>query len=233
MRTMESGDAERLETVARAVSDKLSGRFEDQAARLDQDFARQSERIEQRLTAADDRHAIALEKLGGEIARISDRLSERISKSERRSAQALEDIGRRLAESSDRIEQRYDRASGELAERMRMSEERTARLLAEARDSMEARAPTAVRDMPLDSPEPALGGAIERPMGDWRAAAFGFRRVIFDRPNMPIGESLGERLQARVSTICGSYSTCGGEEDSCVGAEADVDGSMDAPAEPA
>ena len=172
MRTMESGDAERLETVARAVSDKLSGRFEDQAARLDQDFARQSERIEQRLTAADDRHAIALEKLGGEIARISDRLSERISQSERRSAQALEDIGRRLAESSDRIEQRYDRASGELAERMRMSEERTARLLAEARDSMEARAPTAVRDMPLDSPEPALGGAIERPMGDWRAAAF-------------------------------------------------------------
>lgn len=172
MQTMESGDAERVETVARAVSDKLSARFADQAARLDQDFARQSERIEQRLTAADDRHAMALEKLGGEIARISDRLSERISQSERRSAQALEDIGRRLAESSDRIEQRHDRASGELAERMRMSEERTARLLAEARGSMEARAPTAVRDVPLESPEPAFHAVAERAQPDWRAAAF-------------------------------------------------------------
>jgi localization factor PodJL len=172
MQTMETGDAERVETVARAVSDKLSARFADQAARLDQDFARQSERIDQRLTAADDRHAIALEKLGGEIARISDRLSERISQSERRSAQALEDIGRRLAESSDRIEQRHDRASGELAERMRMSEERTARLLAEARGSMEARAPTAVRDVPLESPEPAFHAVAERAQPDWRAAAF-------------------------------------------------------------
>ena len=172
MQTMETGDAERIDTVARAVSDKLSVRFADQAARLHQDFARQSERIEQRLTAADDRHAMALEKLGGEIARISDRLSERISQSERRSAQALEDIGRRLAESSDRIEQRYDRASGELAERMRMSEERTARLLAEARENMQARSPTAIRDVPLESPEPAFHAVAERAQPDWRAAAF-------------------------------------------------------------
>ena len=165
MRAMESGDAERTETVARAVSANLSKRFEDQAARLDQDFARQSERIEQRLTAADDRHALALEKLGGEIARISDRLSERIAQSERRSAQALEDIGRRLAESSERIEQRYDRASGELAERMRLSEERTARLLAEARDSMATRAPSRDRAATERFPE-------ERVQADWRAAAF-------------------------------------------------------------
>jgi len=165
MRAMEGGDAERTETVARAVSAGLSKRFEDQAARLDHDFARQSERIEQRLTAADDRHALALEKLGGEIARISDRLSERITQSERRSAQALEDIGRRLAESSERIEQRYDRASGELAERMRLSEERTARLLAEARDSMAARSPSRDRAAPERVHE-------ERVQADWRAAAF-------------------------------------------------------------
>lgn len=52
---------------------------------------------------------------------------------------------------------------------------------------------------------------------DWEAASTGFRRVIFDRPNMPVGESLGERLRFRVSAICESYSTCGGQEDHCGG----------------
>ncbi|GEM_PF-1049015 len=50
---------------------------------------------------------------------------------------------------------------------------------------------------------------------DWDAASTGFRRVIFDRPNMPVGESLGERVQARVSRICESYTTCMGEGDDC------------------
>ncbi|MGZ9115072.1 MAG: tetratricopeptide repeat protein, partial [Brevundimonas sp.] len=129
-----------------------------------------------RLTAADDRHALALEKLGGEITRISDRLSERIAQSERRSQQALEDIGRRLADSSSRIEQGYDRASGELAERMRLSEVRTAALIAEARGNIERRA------------EPVRPAAAAEP--DWRAAAFpdaafpdaGFGETAFDDP---------------------------------------------------
>ncbi|KAK0360916.1 hypothetical protein LTR94_025474, partial [Friedmanniomyces endolithicus] len=129
--------------------------------------------VEQRLTASDDRHALALEKLGGEISRISDQLSDRIAQSERRSQQALDDIARRLSESSDKIEQRYDRASGELAERMRMSEERTARLLADARDSMEQRADRAPRRAPpLESPDPAPWTPAETASGDWRATAF-------------------------------------------------------------
>lgn len=112
------------------------------------------------------------------------------------------------------------------------SSEQTARFLARLGETE-----ALLLDLKSGGADPAsLGRLNETALAlreDWRAAAFGFRRVIFDRPNMPIGESLGERLQARVSTICGSYSTCGGEEDSCVGAEADVDGSMDAPAEPA
>ncbi|WP_348245975.1 hypothetical protein, partial [Salmonella enterica] len=87
-------------------------------------------------------------KLGGEITRISDRLSERIAQSERRSQQALEDIGRRLVDSSSRIEQHYDRASGELAERMRLSEERTAALIAEARQNIGRRAEPAPAPAP-------------------------------------------------------------------------------------
>ncbi|MEY3292898.1 MAG: hypothetical protein RJB12_669 [Pseudomonadota bacterium] len=151
-------------------------RFEQLSRKVELDMGRLAQGFEQRLTATDDRHALALEKLGGEITRISDRLSERIAQSERRSQQALDDIGRRLADSSARIEQSYDRASGELAERMRMSEERTAALIAEARNNIERRAEPVV-------PVPA-------PDSDWRAAAFPdaafpgapFTDAVFDDP---------------------------------------------------
>lgn len=161
VQTIESAAPLQLETLSRKV---------------EADMGRLAQGLEQRLVAADDRHALALEKLGGEITRISDRLSERIAQSERRSAQALEDIGRRLNDSSSRIEQHYDRASGELAERMRMSEERTAALIAEARSNIERRA------------EPVREAASAEP--DWRVAAFPdsafpdtpFTQVAFDDP---------------------------------------------------
>lgn len=163
-----NGRVQSIESAAPMQLDVISRKVESDMGRLAQG-------LEQRLTAADDRHALALEKLGGEITRISDRLSERIAQSERRSQQALEDIGRRLADSSSKIEQGYDRASGELAERMRLSEERTAALIAEARGNIERRA------------EPARPAATEP---DWRAAAFpdaafpdaGFGETAFDDP---------------------------------------------------
>jgi localization factor PodJL len=172
VKSSEQRSAQAVEAMGREVlriAQNLNGRVEaiESPGRLDEltrkvetDMGRLAQGLEQRLTAADDRHALALEKLGGEITRISDRLSERIAQSERRSAQALEDISRRLADNSTRIEQRYDRASGELAERMRMSEERTAALIAEARGSIGRRAEPAV---------PAPEAAVEP---DWRAAAF-------------------------------------------------------------
>lgn len=129
------------------------------SARIDRDFARHAQAVDQRLADSEARQAQALERLGGEITRISDRLGERIAQSERRSAEALDDIGRRLAERSDRLEQRHDRASGELADRMRQSEERTARLLAEARENIERR--VASRPAPR-----------EAATADWRSAAF-------------------------------------------------------------
>lgn len=171
----EERSAKAVETMGREVlriAENLNGRIgkveADGAAgveklgealtrKVESDMGRFAQGLEQRLVAADDRHALALEKLGGEITRISDRLSERIAQSERRSQQALEDIGRRLADSSNKIEQHYDRASGELAERMRLSEERTAALIAEARENIGRRA----------AAEPA-----ETVQPDWRAAAF-------------------------------------------------------------
>ena len=177
VKASEERSARAVEAMGREVlriAQNLNGRVgkieSDAPARLEQlgetltrkvesDMGRLAQGLEQRLVAADDRHAMALEKLGGEITRISDRLSERIAQSERRSQQALEDIGRRLVDSSTRIEQRYDRASGELAERMRLSEERTAALIAEARESIGRRSETAAP--PAEAAQP-----------DWRATAF-------------------------------------------------------------
>lgn len=150
---IEHGADARFEKLGETLSRKVEG-----------DMGRLAQGLEQRLTAADDRHALALEKLGGEITRISDRLSERIAQSERRSQQALEDISRRLADSSSKIEQSYDRASGELAERMRLSEERTAALIAEARENIERRAEA-------PKPAPVVAPAADA-QPDWRAAAF-------------------------------------------------------------
>lgn len=168
--------AQNLNGRVGSIETEAPARFEQLSRRVELDIGRLAQGFEQRLTATDDRHALALEKLGGEITRISDRLSERIAQSERRSQQALDDIGRRLADSSARIEHGYDRASGELAERMRMSEERTAALIAEARNNIERRA------------EPVV--PVSAPDSDWRAAAFPdatfpgapFTDAVFDDP---------------------------------------------------
>ncbi|WP_428151600.1 SEL1-like repeat protein [Brevundimonas sp.] len=169
METVGDARLEKFETaLTRTMSDKIAS-----------DMGRYGQAIEHRLTRADDQHAIAIEKLGVEITRISDRLADRIAQSERKSAQALEDIGRRMVEGSDRIEQRYDRASGELAERMRLSEERTARLLAEARETLDQRLvqPAAFDPTPQPLPPVAPAAALapvasEFAQPDWRAAAF-------------------------------------------------------------
>lgn len=153
----------RLDRIVEAASLAATRKVETDLGELSHALTQSlDQRMERRLTASDDRHALALETLGGEITRISDRLSERIAQSERRSAQALDDIGQRLSESSGRIEQRYDRASGELAERMRLSEERTAALLSEARDTLLRRV----------EPKPTVASLVREAEPDWRGAAY-------------------------------------------------------------
>ncbi|MBB5660798.1 SEL1-like repeat protein [Brevundimonas halotolerans] len=185
VRQAERGSAQAVEVMGREVlriAQNLNGRVQkmeiDSPARMDRlerDLEIKTQGVERRLVASEDRHALALEKLGTEIGRISDRLSERIAESERRSTQALDEIGQKLTDSSSRIEQHYDRASGELAERMRQSEERTARLLAEARESMARRGePEAPKPEPVAEPEPVAAPA------DWRAGAFGVAAMADD-----------------------------------------------------
>mgnify|MGYP003636560642 CR=1 FL=1 len=177
-RTAEQRSAQAVEAMGREVlriAQNLNGRVgaieTDVPARIErlattlnqkveQDFGRYAQAVDHKLVASEDRHALALEKLGGEITRISDRLSDRIAQSERRSSQALDDIAKRLTDSTSTVEQRFERTSGELAERVRLSEQRTAQLLADARDSLEQRAAVAA----------AAKAPVARP--DWRASAF-------------------------------------------------------------
>ncbi|HEY0435121.1 MAG TPA: SEL1-like repeat protein, partial [Phenylobacterium sp.] len=59
-------------------------------------------------------------------------LTERIIQSERRAAQAIDDVGEQVSKVTERIEQRHERAASDVAERIRASEERTAKLLQDA-----------------------------------------------------------------------------------------------------
>jgi len=148
-----------LETDVPARIERLGATLDQ---KVEQDIGRYAQAVDHKLVASEDRHVLALEKLGGEITRISDRLSDRIAQSERRSSQALDDIAKRLTDSTSAVEQRFERTSGELAERVRLSEQRTAQLLSDARDSLEQRNAAAAVT--------AGKASVVRP--DWRASAF-------------------------------------------------------------
>lgn len=115
------------------------------------DVARIADTVEARLGRADAVGAQALEKLGGEIARITERLAERISNAERRSAQAIDDIGDQVSRVTERLQERQERVATDLAERIRMSEERTATLLQGARARIDHRLETTYRQEAEDA----------------------------------------------------------------------------------
>jgi localization factor PodJL len=158
--------------------------------RVGGEMARVAHAVENRLRKADETHVHALEKLGADIANISERLSERIAHSERRSALSADDVGERIGRVADKLEARYERASGELAERIRLSEERTAKLLEEARETIDRS--LARTDQRLATPEPppapAPAARAEPPAQAWPAAPPVFPEAqaepdsIFDEP---------------------------------------------------
>ncbi len=118
---------------------EVENRSADAIAQVGAEVTRVATAVEQRLRKADDSQAEALEKLGGEIARITERLSERIAAAERRASQAVENVGEQVARVTDRIHARQERNESELVDRMRQSEERTAKLLEEARQTIDRR----------------------------------------------------------------------------------------------
>lgn len=130
--------------MAEAVNRRLMAAEHQSAGAIEQvggEIARIAGAVEARLARAEQTQAEALERLGVEIGRITDRLSERLAGSEQRAAQAIDDVGQQVVRATERIEQRQERVAGDLADRIRASEERTARLLDEARARLTGGAP--------------------------------------------------------------------------------------------
>jgi localization factor PodJL len=119
------------------------------------EVARIAASVEHKLNRADSVQAQALEKLGGEIARITEKLAERIGSAERRNALAIDDVGEQVARVTERLNQRHERSSQELVDRIRQSEERTLRMLEEAREKIDSRLSDAQRKLEAATPAPA------------------------------------------------------------------------------
>lgn len=118
---------------------EVENRGVDAIAQVSAEVSRVATAVEQRLRKVDDTQAAALERLGSEIARITERLSERITAAERRSTHSVDEVGEQIARMADRIHARQERHETDLADRMRQSEERTAKWLEEARQTIDRR----------------------------------------------------------------------------------------------
>ncbi len=103
------------------------------------EVARLGGAMDQRLGRYEIVQSDALERLSAEIDRIADRLSERIASSERRSSQAITDAKDEFSLLASSMAERTFEATTDLSERIRLSEERTARLLEEARTKLDQR----------------------------------------------------------------------------------------------
>jgi len=117
-----------VEAHSQGMADQLGG-----------EMARLADAMDKRAHRADAAQAEALERLGEEIARIAEKLSERIASSERRSSQAIDDVADQVQLVAERSKERYDRAGADIVERIRQSEQRTAKLLEEAQARIDAR----------------------------------------------------------------------------------------------
>ncbi|MFT3996543.1 MAG: hypothetical protein QM667_03980 [Asticcacaulis sp.] len=120
--------AENLNRKVAAVQTSSEEAMGRQAA----DLKRLNASVDARLGAADAGHAQALERLSGEIARISESLNRKVAETERRTAQVLEGVG-------EELDTRHQRVHSDIADRIRQSEERTQKLLEEARSKIDAR----------------------------------------------------------------------------------------------
>ncbi|MDB5442718.1 MAG: hypothetical protein JWP73_1094, partial [Phenylobacterium sp.] len=126
--------------LAEAMNRRLASAEQQSAQAVEQvggEIVRIGAAVESRLSRAEQVQADALEKLGAEIGRVTERLTDRVAQSERRTAQAIEDVGEQVTRVTERMEHRHERLSGDVAERLRQNEERTGKLLEDARNGLE------------------------------------------------------------------------------------------------
>lgn len=178
--------------IAQSLGDRVAsveGRTAEAAQQMGGEMARIAEAMEQRMGRADQIQAEALEKLGGEIAKIAERLADRIANAERRSSTAIDDVGEQVGRITERLNERYEVSHGVLAERIRASEERTAKLLEEARETIDRRLIETQRRSLLESPL-ADGDHASEDEDDAPARAGPQHAPVADDPFAPLSGDL-------------------------------------------
>lgn len=117
-----------VETQQAGLADRVGG-----------EMAKMADAMEQRLLRADFAQTEALQKLSGEITKIAERLSERVGRAEARTTEGLDELSREGREHAERAADQVNTISRDLTDRIRQSEERTARLLEESQARIAAR----------------------------------------------------------------------------------------------
>lgn len=173
VQSLKSSTDNRFSQVAKALEamglHMLSAERRSSAAleQVSGDVARLGGAMDQRLGRYEIVQSDGLERLSAEIDRIADRLSERIASSERRSSQAITEAKDEFSLLASSMAERTFEATTDLSDRIRQSEERTARLLEEARTKLDQRvvvpAPVVAEVEDEAAPEPEKVTAETRP----------------------------------------------------------------------
>ena len=146
-----------------AAAEQRSTRAMD---RMGHEVLRVAETLGKRMEGVESRSAQAIQQVGGDVARLADVMENRLQRTDNAQADSLERLGTEIARITER-----------LAERIRQSEERTARLLEEAREKIDQRlASTEKRlsEAAVPAPPPVASAVSE----------FG---SIFAEPDLPPG----------------------------------------------
>ena len=128
--------------IAEAINQRVSvveRRSDRLADSLTGEIGKIAGALEQRLLKSDYAHTEALQKLSGDIRDVAERLTERVARTEGRTVEALAEFARREPNADGAAAAIKAEVASDIAERIRKSEERTAKLLEESQARIEAR----------------------------------------------------------------------------------------------
>lgn len=106
---------------------------------LEQDLARLSDTIEDRLAEAEARETATVERLGQELGDLAETLTQRVSESEERSASAIEEVGEQVASATQRLQARQEEAIEQMNTRLSEAQARQEARLSDALSNVSTR----------------------------------------------------------------------------------------------
>ncbi len=162
--------ADEVARIAEAMDNRVSnveGKSAGAIETISTEVAKIADAIDAKFRTAEGKNVEAIERLGAELAQVSDRLTERLVAAERRSSVTLDQIDEEVGKISDRLSQRYERASADLAERLKASENKTAEMLEDQQARLNDRIDS--KFVELDKKSADLVSPVNKSMADLAA----------------------------------------------------------------